>query len=84
VIACNPGGLVAHGLQKRVFTAAIARFSRAAHGGRWTRRAFAAMYRGILSEQPAAEQRARIVATWPGIAPVLAARGGASGNRMTT
>ena len=74
VIACNPGGLVAHGLQKRVFTAAIARFfARGAHGGRWTRRGFAAMYRGILSEPRAAEQRARIVATWPGIAPVLAA-----------
>lgn len=73
VIACNPGGLVAHGLQKRFFTGALARFfARGARGGRWTRRAFAAMYRGILSEPPAAEQRARIVATWPDVAPLLA------------
>ncbi|HSP99439.1 MAG TPA: alpha/beta hydrolase [Candidatus Dormibacteraeota bacterium] len=74
VVACNPGGLVAHGLRKRFFTAAVARFfARGARGGRWTRRAFAAMYRGILSEPPAAEQRARIVATWPEVAPLLAA-----------
>ncbi|MBX3024922.1 alpha/beta hydrolase [bacterium] len=74
VIACNPGGLVAHGLRKRLFTGAMARFfSRGARGGRWTRRAFAAMYRGVLSEAPAAEQRARIVATWPEVAALLAA-----------
>lgn len=74
VIACNPSGLVAHGIQKRVFTGAMARFfARGARGGRWTRRAFATMYRGILSQPPAAEQRARIVATWPEVAPLLAA-----------
>lgn len=74
VIACNPGGLVAHGLQKRLFTTAVAAFfARGARGGRWSRRAFAAMYRGVLSEPPAAEQRARIVATWPEVAPLLAA-----------
>ena len=74
VIACNPGGLVAHGLQKRLFTAAMAAFfARGARGGALSRRAFAAMYRGVLSEAPAAEQRARIVATWPEVAPLLAA-----------
>lgn len=74
VIACNPGGLVMHGFQKRVFTAAVAAFfARGARGGRWTRRGFAALYRRVLSEPPAAEQRARIVASWPLIAPVLAA-----------
>lgn len=74
VIACNPSGLVAHGLQKRLFTGAMARFfSRGARGGRWTRQAFTAMYRGVLSEAPAAEQRARILATWPDVAPLLAA-----------
>lgn len=74
VIACNPGGLVAHGLQKRLFTAAVAAcFARGARGGRWSRRAFAALYRSVLSEPPAAGQRARIVATWPDVAPLLAA-----------
>ena len=74
VVACNPGGLVAHGLRKRLFTAAVAAFfARGARGGGWSRRAFAAMYRGVLSEPPAAAQRARIVATWPEIAPLLAA-----------
>ena len=74
VVACNPGGLVAHGLQKRLFTAAMAAFfARGARGGALSRRAFAAMYRGVLSETPAAEQRARIVATWPEVAPLLAA-----------
>jgi 4,5:9,10-diseco-3-hydroxy-5,9,17-trioxoandrosta-1(10),2-diene-4-oate hydrolase len=74
VIACNPGGLVAHGLRKRLFTGVVARvFGRGARGGRWTRRAFAALYRQVLSEPPAAEQRARIVAGWPEIAPLLAA-----------
>src|SRR5262249_32924302 len=82
VIACNPGGLVAQGLQKRVFTGALSRFfARGARGGRWTRRAFAAMYRGILSEPPAAEQPARIVATWPEIAPLLAAAWRSFGQR---
>lgn len=72
-VVCNASGLVPYGLQKRVFTAALARFyARGARGGRWTRRAFAAMYRGVLSEPPAAEQRARIVATWPEVAPLLA------------
>jgi len=72
-VVCNSSGLVAHGLQKRLFTGALARFyARGARGGRWTRRAFAAMYRGVLSEPPAAEHRERIVATWPGVAPLLA------------
>jgi 4,5:9,10-diseco-3-hydroxy-5,9,17-trioxoandrosta-1(10),2-diene-4-oate hydrolase len=74
VIACNPGGLVADGVQKRLFTAAVAGFfARGARGGRWSRRTFAALYRSVLSQPPAAEQRARIVATWPAVAPLLAA-----------
>ncbi len=82
VIACNSSGLVAYGLQKRAFTAALARFfARGARGGRWTRRAFAAMYRGILSEPPAVEQRNRIVATWPEVAPLLAAAWRSFGQR---
>jgi len=74
VVAANPGGLVADGLQKRLFTRAVAAFfARGVRGGALHRRAFAALYRRVLSEPPAAEQRARIVATWQESAPLLAA-----------
>ena len=74
VVAANPGGLVPDGLQKRVFTRAVARFfALGARSARWYPRAFAALYRRILSEPPAAEQRARIVATSREMAPLLAA-----------
>ncbi|MDX2166466.1 MAG: alpha/beta hydrolase [Deltaproteobacteria bacterium] len=74
VIAANPSGLVPYGLQKRLFTRAVAAFfARGARGARWYPRAFAAMYRGVLSEPPAAEQRDRIIATGREMAPLLAA-----------
>jgi 4,5:9,10-diseco-3-hydroxy-5,9,17-trioxoandrosta-1(10),2-diene-4-oate hydrolase len=74
VIAANPSGLVPYGLQKRLFTRAVAGFfARGARGARWYPRAFAAIYRGVLSEPPAAEQRARITATAREMAPLLAA-----------
>ena len=74
VVAANPGGLVADGMQKRLFTRAVASFfSRGARGAWWYRRAFAALYQRVLSEAPAAEQRARIVASWHEVAPLLAA-----------
>jgi pimeloyl-ACP methyl ester carboxylesterase len=74
VIAANPSGLVPYGFQKRLFTRAVAAFfGRGARGAGWYPRAFAAMYRGVLSEPPAAEQRARIIATGREMAPLLAA-----------
>jgi pimeloyl-ACP methyl ester carboxylesterase len=74
VVAANPGGLVPDGVQKRVFTRAVARFFAAgARGARWYPWAFRALYRRVLSEPPAAEQRARIVASGAEVAPILAA-----------
>lgn len=74
VIAANPSGLVAHGLQKRLFARAVAGFfARGARGAAWYPPAFAAMYRRVLSEPPAAEQRQRITATGRELAPLLAA-----------
>lgn len=74
VVAADPGGLVPHGLRKRLFTRAVAAFfARGARGARWYPAAFAALYRRVLSEPPAAEQRARIVAACDDIAPLLAA-----------
>ncbi|MEO8605500.1 MAG: alpha/beta hydrolase [bacterium] len=74
VVASNPGGLVADGLQKRLFTRSVAGFfARGSRGRWWYRRAFASLYRRILSQPAAAEQRERIVATWREAAPLLAA-----------
>jgi pimeloyl-ACP methyl ester carboxylesterase len=74
VIAANPSGLVPYGLQKRLFARAVAGFfARGARGAGWYPRAFAALYRSVLSEAPAAEQRQRIIATGREMAPLLAA-----------
>ncbi len=74
VIAANPSGLVPYGPQKRLFARAVAGFfARGARGAAWYPRAFAAMYRRVLSEPPAAEQRQRITATGREMAPLLAA-----------
>lgn len=74
VIAANPSGLVPYGLQKRLFAGAVAGFfARGARGAVWYPRAFAALYRRVLSEAPAAEQRQRITATGREMAPLLAA-----------
>lgn len=82
VIAANPSGLVPYGLQKRLFTRAVsAFFARGARGARWYPRAFAALYRGVLSAPPAAEQRTRIVATAREMAPLLAAAWRSFGER---
>ncbi len=73
VIAANPAGLVPDGMQKRLVTRAVAGFfALGARDARWFPRAFAALYRGILREPPAAAQRARIVATGREMAPLLA------------
>jgi 4,5:9,10-diseco-3-hydroxy-5,9,17-trioxoandrosta-1(10),2-diene-4-oate hydrolase len=83
VVAANPGGLVADGRQKRLFTAAVAGFfARGARGAWWYRRAFAALYGRVLSEAPAAGQRARIVATWREAAPLLTAAWRSFGERQ--
>lgn len=82
VIAANPSGLVPYGLQKRLFTRAVSVFfARGARGARWYPRAFAALYCGVLSAPPAAEQRARIVATAREMAPLLAAAWRSFGER---
>jgi len=74
VIAANPSGLVPYGLRKRLFARGMAAFfARGARGAGWFPRAFAAIYRGILSEAPAREQRDRIIATGREMAPLLAA-----------
>jgi 4,5:9,10-diseco-3-hydroxy-5,9,17-trioxoandrosta-1(10),2-diene-4-oate hydrolase len=58
----------------RLATAAMARFFAAgARGARWYPRAFALYYRMLLTEPPALEQRARIVAAGVEMAPCLAA-----------
>jgi 4,5:9,10-diseco-3-hydroxy-5,9,17-trioxoandrosta-1(10),2-diene-4-oate hydrolase len=73
VVAANSSGLVPDGLQKRLFTRAVAGFfGLGARGARWFPGAFAALYRRVLSEPAAAEQRARIVATAREMAPLLA------------
>jgi len=73
VVVANPGGLVPHALSKRLVTGAVAGFfALGKPASRWYPNAFAALYRRILSEPPASEQRARIVAAWAESAPVLA------------
>jgi 4,5:9,10-diseco-3-hydroxy-5,9,17-trioxoandrosta-1(10),2-diene-4-oate hydrolase len=82
VVAANPGGLVRHGLRKRLFTRAVAGFfARGPAGAPWHPLLFAALYRRVLSEAPAAEQRARIVAAREEIAPLLAAAWRSFGER---
>jgi 4,5:9,10-diseco-3-hydroxy-5,9,17-trioxoandrosta-1(10),2-diene-4-oate hydrolase len=82
VVAADPGGLVAHGLRKRIFTRAVAAFfARGARGAGWYPRAFAGLYRRVLSEAPAAAQRDRIVAAADEIAPLLAAAWRSFGER---
>jgi pimeloyl-ACP methyl ester carboxylesterase len=74
VVAANPGGLVPHAAHKRVVTRAVAAFfAQGVRRARWYPRAFAALYRRLLSEPPAVAQRARIVAAWSEMAPVLVA-----------
>jgi pimeloyl-ACP methyl ester carboxylesterase len=72
LVLANPGGLDRFDALTGPMTAAMARFFAAgANGARWYRGAFGAYYRLVLS-QPAAIQRARIVASAVEVAPVLA------------
>jgi 4,5:9,10-diseco-3-hydroxy-5,9,17-trioxoandrosta-1(10),2-diene-4-oate hydrolase len=73
VVAANSAGLVAYGPPKRLVTRALATFfALGARDARWFPRAYAALYRSILSQPAAAAQRARIVAAGPEMAPLLA------------
>jgi pimeloyl-ACP methyl ester carboxylesterase len=72
VIAANSAGLVADGLPKRLVTRAMASFfGLGARDARWFPRAYATLYRSILSRPAAADQRARIVAAGREMAPLL-------------
>lgn len=68
----NAGGLEPVGRLARVATGGMARFFAAgARGAWWFPRAYAAYYRSVLPCPAAAEQRARIVAAGPEMAPLL-------------
>ncbi len=75
LILANPGGLDrgGHGRMVRATTGLMARFFAAgARGARWYPRVFAAYYRQVLREPPAAKQRTRIIAAAQESAPILA------------
>lgn len=73
LVLANCSGLDAFDAVTRIACGMMARFFRAgARGAPWFRPAFAAYYRSVLPSAPAAEQRARIVASADEIVPVLA------------
>ncbi len=73
LVLVNNSGLDAFDVVSRVACGLMTRFFRAGvRGARWFPTAFAAYYRSVLPLAPAAEQRARIVASAAEIAPVLA------------
>jgi pimeloyl-ACP methyl ester carboxylesterase len=73
LVLANCSGLDAFDAVTRIACGLMARFFRAGvRGARWFRPAFAVYYRSVLSAAPAAEQRARIVASADEIVPVLA------------
>ena len=69
----NPGGLDRSDdpLARTVIRSMAAFFDAGARGARWFPAAFAAYYRMVLQRAPATEQRRRIVASAPEIAPLL-------------
>jgi len=73
LVLANPGGLDRADRIARLAVGAMVRFFDAGvRGAWWYPRAFAAYYRVVLTAPAAAEQRRRIVASAPEIAPVLA------------
>lgn len=72
LILCNPGGLAPTSGAAGFFIAAMTAFFKAgARGARWFPKAFAAYYRSVLPEASASEQRERIIAAGPEMAPLL-------------
>jgi pimeloyl-ACP methyl ester carboxylesterase len=72
LVLCNPGGLAPlNMLAKAVIAGMVKFFGAGERGAGWFARAFAAYYRLVLPAKPAAEQRARIVAAGPEMAPLL-------------
>lgn len=72
LVLCDPGGLApVNRLAKIVIGMMVGFFSAGARGARWFPPAFAAYYRRVLPEKPAADQRRRIVRAGFEVAPVL-------------
>jgi 4,5:9,10-diseco-3-hydroxy-5,9,17-trioxoandrosta-1(10),2-diene-4-oate hydrolase len=72
LVLVNPAGLDRNDRIARLVTQLMVRFFCAGvRGARWFPAAFAAYYHLVLPEKPAAEQRARIVASAHEIAPIL-------------
>jgi pimeloyl-ACP methyl ester carboxylesterase len=72
LVLCNPGGLAPlDGLAKAVIGAMVSFFGAGQAGAKWFPAAFALFYRLVLPAKPAFEQRARIVAAGPEMAPLL-------------
>ncbi len=74
LVVANAGGLFRRNAFSRFVTRAFARmFEAGTRSAWWYPRVFAAYYRMVLSQPAADAQRARIVASAPEIAPLLAA-----------
>jgi pimeloyl-ACP methyl ester carboxylesterase len=72
LVLCNPGGLAPlNALSKAVIAGMVRFFGAGERGASWFARTFAAYYTLVLPAKSAAEQRARIVAAGPEMAPVL-------------
>lgn len=72
LVLCNPGGLAPpSALSKAVIAGMVRFFAAGERGAAWFARSFAAYYRLVLPGKRAAEQRARIIAAGPEMAPLL-------------
>jgi 4,5:9,10-diseco-3-hydroxy-5,9,17-trioxoandrosta-1(10),2-diene-4-oate hydrolase len=72
VVLCNPGGLAPPNALAKIIIAGMVKFFAAGErGAAWFPRAFAAYYHLVLPAKPGAQQRARIVAAGPVMAPLL-------------